>query len=115
VNFIKQSRPGVAYVKAASYLLHESDFSIIRNLLLSECPVILQDDSGIPLRYFDAARWNLRLFGKYTPPLDIFKQYYQADLEELYRKTTSAPLGFGTGYHWDSRGANLIMGVRKQE
>lgn len=113
VNFIKQSHPGAAYLKAASYLMHESDFAAIRNLLLSECPVIVQDDSGIPLRYFEAAHWNLRLFGTYSPPLDIFKKYYQGDLADLYGRTTSAPLGFGTGYHWDPRSANLMIGTRK--
>jgi len=113
VNFIRESQPGAAYVKAASYLMHESDFSTIRNLLLSQCPVIVQDDSGIPVRYFDPAHWNLNLFGTYSPPLDIFKQYYQADLADLYRKTNAAPLGFGTGYHWDSRSANLLIGIRK--
>jgi hypothetical protein len=113
LNFVKQSRPGAAYIKAASYLMHESDFSTIRNLLLTQCPVIVQDDSGIPLRYFDVAHWDLRPFGKYAPPLDIFKQYYQADMTDLYRKTTAAPLGFGTGYHWDLRTANLIIFTRK--
>jgi len=113
VNFIKQSQPGAAYIKADSYLLHESDFSTIRNLLLSQCPVIVQDDSGIPLRYFDVAHWNLLLFGTYAPPLDIFKQYYQADMADLYRRTLAAPLGFGTGYHWDPRTANLLIGIRK--
>ena len=113
VSFVKQSRPGAAYIKAASYLLHEPDFSMLRDLLLSLCPVIVQDDSGIPLRYFDPGHWNMRLYGTYTPPLDIFKQYYQPGLAELYRKTTTAPLGFGIGYHWDPRDANLVIYSRK--
>ena len=113
VKFVKQSRPGVAYIKSASYLLHEPDFSTIRNLLLSECPMIVQDDSGIPLRYFDTAHWKMRLFGNYTPPLDIFKQYYQADMTDLYRKTTASPLDFGTGYHWKPGTANLVIYTRR--
>ena len=113
VSFVKQSRPGAAYIKAASYLLHEPDFSTLRNLLLSCCPVIVQDDSGIPLRYFDQTHWNMRLFGTYTPPLDIFKQYYQPDLAELYRRTTTLPLGFGIGYQWNPRDANLVIYSRK--
>ena len=113
VNFVSQCRPGAAYIKAASYLLHEPDFSATRELLLSLCPVIVQDDSGIPLRYFDPAHWNMRLFGAYTPPLDIFKHYYQPGLAELYRKTTTAPLGFGTGYHWDPSDANLVIYSRR--
>ena len=113
VNFVKQSRPGAAYIKAASYLMHEQDFSAIRDLLLSQCPVIVQDDSGIPLRFFIQDRWTLRLFGTYAPPLDIFKQYYQPDMAALYQRTIAAPLGFGAGYHWDQRSANLIIFTRK--
>jgi len=113
VNFVKQSRPGAAYIKAASYLLHEPDFSTLRDLLLSSCQVIVQDDSGIPLRYFDPSRWNMRLYGTYIPPLDIFKQYYQPGLAELYRKTTTLPLGFGIGYQWNPRDANLVIYSRK--
>ncbi len=113
VSFIKQSRPGAAYIKAASYLLHESDFSMIRDLLLSYCPIIVQDDSGIPLRYFDPGHWSMQLFGTYTPPLDIFRQYYQPGLADLYRSSPTAPLGFGTGYHWNSRSANLAIYSRK--
>lgn len=44
---------GVAYLKAASYLLHENEFSRTREFLLRESNAILQDDSGIPLRFFD--------------------------------------------------------------
>ena len=112
-SFVRQSRPGAAYIKSASYLLHEQDFSMIRDLLLSVCPVIVQDDSGIPLRYFDPGHWNMRLYGAYTPPLDIFQKYYQPGLAELYGKTTTAPLDFGTGYHWDPRTANLVIYSRK--
>ena len=113
VRFIKKSHPGAAYLKSASYLLHESDFSLIRALLLSECPVVVQDDSGIPYRCFDPAHWKVKVFGTYVPPLEIFKKYYQPDLDELYRKTLSAPLGFGTGYHLSSKSANLVVYSRK--
>jgi hypothetical protein len=112
-SFVRKSRPGAAYIKSASYLLHEQEFSTVRDLLLSACPVIVQDDSGIPLRYFEPGHWNMHLYGAYMPPLDIFRKYYQPDLAELYGKTTTLPLGFGTGYHWDPRTANLAIYSRK--
>ena len=112
-SFIKQSKPGAAYLKAASYLLHESDFSLIRNLLLTECPVIVQDDSGIPHRYFDPTNWGVRVFGTYVPPLEIFKKYYQPEMAELYLKTPSSSLGFGEGYHLSAKSANLVIYIRK--
>ncbi len=55
--------PGVSYLKAASYLMHESYFSNVRNFLLSQSRAILQDDSGIPLRDFLIGDWQLTLFG----------------------------------------------------
>ena len=113
VDFVKQSRPGAAYFKAASYLMHEPDFAVIRSLVLSTCPVIVQDDSGIPLRSFDLAKWNVRVFGTYAPPLEIFQKYYQPEMAQLYSSTTPEPLGFGAGYHWNGKTANLMIYTRK--
>ena len=109
VQFLKSARPDVCYLKSASYLLHEGDFSIIRELLLTQCRAIVQDDSGIPLRSFAPERWRYRNFGVYAPPLDIFKKYYQPDLAALYAKRPSKPLPFGVGYHWDPKTANLMV------
>ena len=54
---------GNVYLKAASYLLHESYFSRIRSFLLNQAASILQDDSGIPFRFFRDGGWRLWLFG----------------------------------------------------
>ena len=109
VQFLESSRPDVGYLKSASYLLHEGDFSIIRELLLTRCRAIVQDDSGIPLHSFAPGRWRSRNFGAYSPPLDIFKKYYQPDMAALYAKHPAKPLPFGVGYHWDPKTANLMV------
>ena len=44
--------PGLSLLKAASFLLHGDGFSGVRNFLLQHSRVIIQDDSGIPLRDF---------------------------------------------------------------
>ena len=108
-QLVKSSRPDVGYLKSASYLLHEANFSVIRDILLSQCRTIVQDDSGIPLRSFTPGRWQVRNFGVYAPPLDIFRKYYQPDMSALYAKHAPAPLPFGAGYHWDPRTANLMV------
>jgi len=109
LKFIQAAHPDVGYLKSASYLLHESDFSTIRDTLLTQCRAIVQDDSGIPLRAFNPDRWRFRNFGVYAPPLDIFKKYNQPDLGDLYTKLPGAPLSFGVGYHWDPKTANLMV------
>lgn len=107
--FVKAAHPDVGYLKSASYLLHENDFSTIRDTMLTQCRAILQDDSGIPLREFKPDRWRVRNFGVYAAPLDIFKKYNQPDLADLYAKLPSTPLPFGVGYHWNPKTANLML------
>jgi len=109
VQFLRSVRPDVGYLKSASYLLHEADFSIIRDLLLTQCRAIVQDDSGIPLRAFAPDRWRVLNFGVYAPPLDIFKKYNQPDVAALYAEHPASPLPFGAGYHWDPKTANLMV------
>ncbi len=41
-------------VKSASYLMHKEYFSTIRDLILSKSRVVVEDDSGVPLRFFGA-------------------------------------------------------------
>lgn len=114
LGFLRQVHPDAVYVKSASYLMHEQEFSAVRNYILSECSTIVQDDSGIPLRYFDTRRWRLKLYGTYTAPLDIFAKYYQQDLADLYAKSHAAPLTFGAGYHWNPKTATLIVATARE-
>jgi hypothetical protein len=109
LEFVKAAHPDVGYLKSASYLMHESDFSTIRDTLLTQCRTIVQDDSGIPLRCFNPERWRFLNFGVYAPTLDIFKKYNQPEMADLYAKLPAAPLPFGVGYHWDPKTANLMV------
>lgn len=106
---------GNVYLKAASYLMHESYFSRIRSFLLTKGASVLQDDSGVPFRYFQDGNWRVWLFGRYNGTLDIFKQYHQADLAQVFA-ASEAPveLPFGTGYKWRVGESNLLLAVRQQ-
>lgn len=74
----------VTYLKAASYLMHETYFSKIRNVVLDYSFAVLEDDSGIPYRFFKDD-WDVSLYGKYLHPISIFnKVAYQKDLEQVY-------------------------------
>ncbi len=105
--------PGNVYLKAASYLLHENNFSRIRTFLLNN-GVVLQDDSGIPFRFFREGDWRLWFFGTYTGTLDIFSKYQQVDLQQAFAAPgVAAPLPFGTGYKWRHGESNLLLAVRQ--
>ena len=103
------------YLKGASYLLHKTYFSIVRNVILNGSSTIVQDDSGIAYRYFlkSGATWDLKLFGDYTKPISLFKNAYQKDLDSLYAQKGSTPLGFGIGYNFKDKNSNLMIAKRK--
>jgi hypothetical protein len=112
-RFCNSLGPTNSFLKAASYLLHQNGFTIARNYLLRVSASILQDDSGIPIRYFTPERWTLRFFGSYTGPIDLFKNLYQPDLSQYYATSLPKPLTFGFGYQWNLHNANLILAARK--
>ena len=102
------------YLKAASYLMHRASFSVIRADILDQTKYLLQDDSGIPYRFFsDKNKWNANLYGVYVPPIPLFSNYYQADLNEAYKDSTNThkPLNFGIGYNF--RQSNLMLFEKK--
>jgi hypothetical protein len=115
LDFCRGLGRGDSLLKSASYLPHEAAFSTIDNFLLEQSDMIVEDDSGIAHQSFDPAKWTVRLYGKYQPPIDIFKQYYQADLADAYAHSSPAALPFGIGYRgWDPAQSALIVGYRKQ-
>jgi hypothetical protein len=114
LSFCRQLGRGDALLKSASYLPHSGGFSTIRDFLLNQCDLIVQDDSGIPYHDFDPARWQVRLFGDYQPPIDLFKQYYQPDLADAFAHSNPGPLPFGIGYRgWDPKKSALIVEYRR--
>ncbi len=73
---------------------------------------MVQDDSGIPAAYFKPEDWQLRAFGSYPGPIRVFRNRYQAKLNELYKSRNSAALPFGFGYRWHPRESNLLLAMR---
>ncbi|MFT4546485.1 MAG: hypothetical protein ACI8XO_001042 [Verrucomicrobiales bacterium] len=115
LTFLQSQPRGGAYLKAASYLLHNSYFSKVRSHLLDSSQVIVQDDSGIPLKFFDRLQWTVGLYGRYTRPIDLFKDDYQGDLHRAFKGKAVKPLPFGTGYRWRKNDSNLIVAERGGE
>jgi hypothetical protein len=110
LQFCKTLPPGDAFVKSASYLLHTPGFSQTRNFLLDHTVTLVQDDTGVPLHYFDPAKWRLTPFGRYLTP--IFPAYFQPRLHEFYQRAEPAPLDFGIGYRWRPNESNLLVAVK---
>jgi hypothetical protein len=105
--------PGVSLLKAASYLMHTEGFSGVRNFLLNNSRVIIQDDSGIPLRAFPKT-WKVDCYGRYVPHAEMFGKYQQPELAAIYNQQPPPPeLGFAFGYHWQRDRGILMLATRK--
>jgi len=100
----------ISMIKSATYLMHKSYFSIIRNTVLNKSILILQDDSGISYKFYDQTQWDISLFGKYTKPIPMFIDHYEADLFAAY-KNVSNPINFRYGYNLES---NILLALKKQ-
>jgi hypothetical protein len=109
--FCKKLGPADSFIKSASYLLHTGGFNKVRNMLLEQSATILQDDSGIPLAYFDPHQWRLQPFGRYVGPLNIFGRSYQQNLAALFAKS-AIPIDFGIGYRFRQNESNLLLAQR---
>ena len=112
LQFCKTFGQGDSFIKSASYLLHEDNFSQVRNFLLENSGLILQDDTGIPISYFDTEKWQLQPFGRYTSPIPMFAGMYQKKLSELFQRSRPSPIDFGVGYRYRPNESNLMLAVR---
>lgn len=111
-KFLDQRPGGMGYLKAASYLMHQDGFINIRNFLVGNCQYILQDESGLPAEFL-ATYFNVTYYGKYAGPIDMFKEYDQPFLRQIYASGVARPLPFGTGYRMNDADSIQLFGVRK--
>ena len=114
ITFLQNFGPLTTFMKSAAYVMFDRQASIVRQFVLDQSRYVLQEDSGIPFRYFDPSVWTLQFYGTYSEPKSIFKDYYQADLAKIYETGRDIkPLPFGIGYHFQVDTANLLFATRK--
>ncbi|MBC7448986.1 MAG: hypothetical protein H7330_13105 [Hymenobacteraceae bacterium] len=115
IAFTKNLGPVATFVKSASYLMHKSYFSRVRNVVLNQSQLLLQDDSGIAYDFFDNGQWNITHYGHYAKPIPLFAKHFQFDLLTAYQDSVHRPhpLPFGTGYNWRANESNLMLARRK--
>jgi len=116
---LKENQPFLAYLsrlkgtstllKATSYMTHKPDFSMIRDRILANSSAILQDDSGIPYRYFRPDAWKVQLYGDYQRPYGSFRWLEQPDLRKAYEASGARPLSVRVGYGYSKIPSNLLL------
>jgi len=105
-----------SFVKSASYLLHYDSFKQIRDFIIDKSKFLVQDDTGIPYKHFNAEKWTAELFGTYVLPVkDFSENLFQNDLLGAYKSDMyKGPLKFSLGYHWGGQNRqNQMVFIKK--
>ena len=113
LSFLRGLGPFTTFMKSASYVMFKDNVSTARQFMLDHSRYIVQEDSGIPLKYFEPSLWSLRFYGRYVKPISAFRQDYQEDLASIYKADKKIkPLPFGFGYYFNPGEANLMFAER---
>jgi len=114
IQYLSTLQKPSTLVKSASYLMHKKYFSTVREMILSRSAAIVEDDSGIPYRFFDKNVWDVRLYGRYTKPIQMFDTWYQDDLKSAFATDGKVQaIEFGIGYKYRPNTSTLILARRR--
>ncbi len=110
IPYLKKEGPYATIIKSASYLMHNDNekFTQIRAAILASTSYLVQDDSGVPLRYFKADRWKLAFHGYYNGPIGLFANRMQHDLKKAFNAGSTGRLPFSYGYVYKPGQSNLM-------
>jgi hypothetical protein len=112
-RFLESLGTPATLIKSGSFLLQGDKFAALRDQILATSGLILEDDSGIPYRYFSDPRWRVQLYGAYSKPGWPFQDDYQKDLAtDASNPGKTKPLGFSFGYGAYHRPSVLILAQR---
>lgn len=98
-------------MKSAVYLLHHRPFDGVRDFILKRSIIMVQDDSGIPYRFFTRG-WKVSLYGKYRPAMALkyCMPVSQPDLKEQYSAgVPPLPFNFGYGILFGPGQSNIMV------
>jgi hypothetical protein len=111
LDYLRALAPTTTLIKSASYLLHGSEFTRVREAVLDVSEYLVQDDTGLPYSRLVKRGWEVRLYGTYGIPIPPFENAYQASLAAAYNRQKPQPLPFRFGYHLnlgDSRSTLMV-------
>ena len=112
LTFLSTLAGSTTFLKATSYMIHQRDFSVIRKQVLQQSAAVLQDDSGVPYRFYLSPSWRVQLYGQYVRPYGTFRYLAQPDLRKAYLAQGPKPLPFQIGYGFKRIPSNLLLATR---
>ncbi|TGN19963.1 hypothetical protein [Leptospira idonii] len=112
--------PKAIFTKSAEYLFHGEKREKFRSLLLKDTELVVQDDSGFPLRFFPKENWERTLFGRYEKSWNLsgaVEPESQTELKEISKEIDNPPLPFPFGYGFlgtkDNKQSSILVARKK--
>jgi hypothetical protein len=84
-----------AMTKAASYLLWNNTFSVMRDWLVAHATFMVSDSTGVPPRYWRKAGCAIDTFGSFRKSFLGTWEGYQEELRIEFEKASKLPMRFG--------------------
>lgn len=84
-----------AMTKAASYLLWNENFSVMRDWLVAHAGFMISDSTGVPPRYWKKAGCSVETFGSFQKSFLGAWEGYQQELREAFVHAKKLPMRFG--------------------
>lgn len=104
----------VTLIRATDFSLYKPEFEGLAKAIAQSSKLILQDESGVPFKYFTLEEWYIKHFGHYLSPgaSDIYRDFFQKELFVSYNLRGADPLGFQFSLYPNY--TSLTVMVRKQ-
>lgn len=112
IKHLAAKGPVAAMTKAASYLLHWGNFSIIRGYLLDHMAWMISDASGIPLKYAAPAGWTQEVWGTFVGAHMTAGRGSNRELLKLFKAAARRKMPVRFGYP-DRTGKPHLIVTRK--
>lgn len=98
-DWLNKQSSNPVLLKAASHLLQESYFSILRDMIVANAPMVVQDETGLNYTYLEKIG-KVQLYGGFLYPHELFNRNKQASLAQAYKTVNDVkPLTFGFSYN----------------
>ncbi|MFC2096994.1 hypothetical protein ACFLSI_01540 [Bacteroidota bacterium] len=112
-KFINKYPDRVAFFKAASYILFNPNFNIVKQLTL-DCKKIIQDDSGLSHKDLTDSNFDYKMYGTYTGTIKQIPWAYQKDLEKALKESgNNYDLPFKISYNMHNNEGMLMIARKK--
>ena len=114
-KFLRSFNNRMAYMKSASCVLFNTDFSIMRDLVLT-CDKVIQDDTGVPYKYFTDDKFDVKLYGTYTTVIKDLAWCIQPKMrEDIKTKGENVDLPFKISYNGNYGKGMILYAVNKSK